>query len=78
MKEKPIRSLSGIPVLLGLLVLLALAVFLLLRGALFADVPLMFAILLISTGFYMVEPNQAAVLSLFGKYVGTDKGNGLR
>ena len=26
----------------------------------------------------MVEPNQAAVLSLFGKYVGTDKGNGLR
>ena len=78
MKEKPIRSLSGIPVLLGLLVLLALAVFLLLRGALFADVPLVFAILLISTGFYMVEPNQAAVLSLFGKYVGTDKGNGLR
>ena len=77
MKEKPIRSLSGIPVLLGLLVLLALAVFLLLRGALFADVPLVFAILLISTGFYMVEPNQAAVLSLFGKYVGTDKGNGL-
>lgn len=78
MKEKPIRSLSGIPVLLGLLVLLALAVFLLLRGALFADVPLVFAILLISAGFYMVEPNQAAVLSLFGKYVGTDKGNGLR
>lgn len=78
MKEKPIRSLSGIPVLLGLLVLLALAVFLLLRGALFADVPLMFAILLVSAGFYMVEPNQAAVLSLFGKYVGTDKGNGLR
>ena len=78
MKEKPIRSLSGIPVLLGLLVLLALAVFLLLRGALFADVPLVFAILLVSAGFYMVEPNQAAVLSLFGKYVGTDKGNGLR
>ena len=60
MKEKPIRSLSGIPVLLGLLVLLALAVFLLLRGALFADVPLVFAILLVSAGFYMVEPNQAA------------------
>jgi hypothetical protein len=27
---------------------------------------------------YMVEPNQAAVLSLFGKYVGTVKDNGLR
>ena len=29
-------------------------------------------------GLYMVEPNQAAVLSLFGKYVGTVKENGLR
>src|SRR3546814_7963499 len=29
-------------------------------------------------GFYMVEPNQAAVLSLFGKYVGTVKDQGLR
>ncbi|MFX6174795.1 SPFH domain-containing protein, partial [Acinetobacter baumannii] len=29
-------------------------------------------------GLYMVEPNQAAVLSLFGKYVGTVKQDGLR
>ena len=29
-------------------------------------------------GLYMVEPNQAAVLSLFGKYVGTDRSDGLR
>ena len=29
-------------------------------------------------GLYMVEPNQAAVLSLFGKYIGTVKENGLR
>jgi regulator of protease activity HflC (stomatin/prohibitin superfamily) len=29
-------------------------------------------------GLYMVEPNQAAVLSLFGKYVGTVKEQGLR
>src|SRR3546814_14679398 len=29
-------------------------------------------------GLYKVEPNQAAVLSLFGKYVGTVKDNGLR
>ena len=29
-------------------------------------------------GLYMVEPNQAAVISLFGKYVGTVKDNGLR
>lgn len=29
-------------------------------------------------GLYMVEPNQSAVLSLFGRYVGTVKENGLR
>jgi regulator of protease activity HflC (stomatin/prohibitin superfamily) len=29
-------------------------------------------------GFFMVEPNQAAVLSLFGKYMGTSKDQGLR
>ncbi|WP_333606795.1 SPFH domain-containing protein [Arsukibacterium sp.] len=29
-------------------------------------------------GFYMVQPNQSAVLQLFGRYVGTDLNNGLR
>lgn len=29
-------------------------------------------------GFYLVHPNQAKVLQLFGKYVGTDRTNGLR
>ena len=29
-------------------------------------------------GLYMVQPNQAAVLELFGKYTGTVKDNGLR
>lgn len=37
---------------------------------------LLFSLLLI--GLYMVEPNQAAVLSLFGKYIGTVKEQGLR
>lgn len=29
-------------------------------------------------GIYMLNPNQAIVLTLFGRYVGTDLGNGLR
>lgn len=29
-------------------------------------------------GFYMVHPNQSAVMQLFGRYVGTDFTNGLR
>ena len=34
--------------------------------------------LLLMVGLYMVEPNQSAVVSLFGKYVGTVHDNGLR
>ena len=86
MKENPIRSLPGIPVLLLLLAFLLVAVWLFftafadggglsnLIGALVAGVVALFCLF----GLYMVEPNQAAVLSLFGKYVGTVKDNGLR
>ncbi|WP_407074274.1 SPFH domain-containing protein [Novilysobacter ciconiae] len=35
-------------------------------------------VLTMLVGLYMVEPNQAAVLSLFGRYVGTVKDSGLR
>ena len=34
--------------------------------------------LLVLTGFYMIQPNQAAVLTLFGAYKGTDRTEGLR
>lgn len=36
------------------------------------------AIIFILPGFFMVQPNQAKVLTLFGSYVGTVKVNGLR
>ena len=29
-------------------------------------------------GLYMLQPNETAVLTLFGRYVGTDRGEGLR
>jgi regulator of protease activity HflC (stomatin/prohibitin superfamily) len=87
MKENPTRSLPGIPVLLGLLVVDALCTWAFIDAA--ANPPPSVAVLvtaalvaLIATfclfGLYMVEPNQSAVLSLFGKYVGTVKENGLR
>src|SRR5262245_63207793 len=34
--------------------------------------------LLIAKGFYMLQPNQAAVITLFGSYRGTDRASGLR
>jgi len=33
---------------------------------------------LIMPGFYMLQPNQAAAITLFGDYRGTDRGTGLR
>ena len=87
MREKPIRSLPGIPVLLVLLVILlacagtAVSVVATgdgggprLLGAIVVGAVALFGVV----GLYMVEPNQAAVVSLFGKYVGTVKDNGLR
>lgn len=85
MKEQSKPSLPGIPTLLGVLALSAATVWLLIGGVGQQDpVRITAAIvlgLLLSVslgGFYMVEPNQAAVLSLFGKYVGTVKEQGLR
>ncbi len=37
-----------------------------------------FALLLISSGFYMIQPNQGAAITLFGSYRGTDRTTGLR
>ena len=90
MKENPIRSLPGIPVLLGLLLVLAFAAYLFFTGTGVGNglppspLQLIAAVLLAALagfcvlGVYMVEPNQSAVISLFGKYIGTVKDNGLR
>ena len=36
------------------------------------------ALLILSSGFYMIQPNQAAAITLFGSYRGTDREHGLR
>ena len=33
---------------------------------------------LVAAGFYMIQPNQGAVITLFGEYRGTDRAEGLR
>ncbi len=49
------------------------------RGWQIAIGPLMVAVgVLVLAGLYMLQPNQSAVLTLFGKYAGTDRSNGLR
>ena len=86
MKENTVRSLPGIPVLLVLLLALIVASWLCITAlhgtggvpALIAAVVVAAVSVLALVGLYMVEPNQAAVLTLFGRYVGTVKENGLR
>ncbi|TYT25471.1 SPFH domain-containing protein [Luteimonas viscosa] len=85
MKENPIRSLPGIPMLLALLAIMLAAGWFFVAalepragGQMALSVLAALLALLCLCGLYMVEPNQAAVLSLFGKYVGTAKENGLR
>ncbi|MBV6852764.1 SPFH domain-containing protein [Xanthomonas campestris pv. mirabilis] len=87
MKEKPIGSLPGIPVVLvagaGLVgtswvVLTMMADNSVTLGAFVAAVLVAAACIFMLAGLYTLEPNQAAVLSLFGKYVGTVKDAGLR
>ncbi|WP_271679342.1 MULTISPECIES: SPFH domain-containing protein [Thermomonas] len=86
MKESLKSSLPGIPMLLAMLAAVAAGAWLAIAGGLQAgSVPNLIGGLLLASvsafcmaGLYMVEPNQSAVLSLFGKYVGTVKENGLR
>ena len=91
MKEKSLSSLNGLGTLAAaLLVALAgAAVFVLGVAAkastgspnlllMLAGVLVVAAAVFILAGLYTIQPNQAAVLSLFGKYVGTVKDNGLR
>jgi regulator of protease activity HflC (stomatin/prohibitin superfamily) len=84
MKENTYRSLPGIPILLLLLAAIAFGVWLIGSSAKdgtpgwIAGIVLVIAAIFLMIGLYMVEPNQAAVLNLFGKYIGTVKDGGLR
>jgi regulator of protease activity HflC (stomatin/prohibitin superfamily) len=86
-REVPATTQSGYVMLLVSLALVAAAVWLFI-GAVAPDEPdglgLIGAIitgtlgLLILTGFYMINPNEAAAIQLFGAYKGTDRTEGLR
>ena len=85
MKETPIRSLPGIPMLLALFAAMLVGAWFALSGIRTEAIAQVIAGALLAVvagfclfGLYMVEPNQSAVVSLFGKYVGTVKDNGLR
>lgn len=84
-RERPASSANGLLMLLVLVAAIGLALF----GLSAADeesrpwgvVVLILAglaALLIPFGFYMLQPNQAVAITLFGSYKGTDRSSGLR
>ncbi len=73
--EKTIKTQSGYLYLAIMLILLGLGIFGITRG-MFMMVPIMVLGILMIPGFFLVNPNTSKVLLLFGKYVGTVKGNG--
>lgn len=68
---------GGLP-LLALPILLAGGVFAFTQDLPLVGAALIFLFLLVASGFYSVQPNEAFVITLFGSYVGTDRKTGLR
>jgi regulator of protease activity HflC (stomatin/prohibitin superfamily) len=84
--ERPAQSFSGYAMLVALLVVIAFWVFGFFNLASDSSgwMPVIstflgpLLLLLILPGFYMLQPNQAAAITLFGSYKGTDRVTGLR
>ncbi|TPG15498.1 SPFH domain-containing protein [Sphingomonas oligophenolica] len=77
---------SGYPALIAIVVLVAIAAWSVAQLAndrwdpIGAWVPIvsMIGVVFCAVGFYMLQPNQAAAITLFGSYKGTDRVSGLR
>jgi len=85
-RERPAQTFSGYLMLLLLLVVIAwqvLGIVSLANGgggvlSIGTVIVAPIALLFIACGFYMLQPNQAAAITLFGSYRGTDRATGLR
>ncbi len=80
-KERERHALSGWGPLFTLIILILLCAFLVIFGAVVVKISaavMFFIALILLTGCFMVNPNEARVLQLFGKYVGTVKDEGFR
>lgn len=90
-REVPASSFSGYVMLLVLLAVLVAAVWvvsggfppdgaskLAKLGFVGTIIGSVLAVLFIASGFFMIQPNQAAVITLFGEYRGTERSEGLR
>ncbi len=89
-REKPAWSTSGYFMLILFLALLALTVWRIISfagsnpedsavlGFVTSTGLAVLSLVIIASGFYMIQPNQGAAITLFGSYRGTDRNTGLR
>jgi regulator of protease activity HflC (stomatin/prohibitin superfamily) len=85
-EERPSQTFSGYIMIAVALFLFAALVYFILAvidsgggaGAVIAACVSFLAFVFASSGFYMLQPNQAAAITLFGAYRGTDRSEGLR
>ncbi|SUX24152.1 SPFH domain / Band 7 family [Cardiobacterium valvarum] len=82
MTEKPKVSFSGLPVLIAALLFLGFYFIASIdaknEASIILGFPLLALVIFVMSGCYKLEPNQAVVLSFFGKYSGTVRDTGLR
>jgi regulator of protease activity HflC (stomatin/prohibitin superfamily) len=84
MQERPVTTLPGIPAVLGLLAAAAADIWWLAQEVRLGEAPPLTAIFIFALlvflmfGLFMVQPNQVAVLQLFGKFIGVERCSGLR
>jgi regulator of protease activity HflC (stomatin/prohibitin superfamily) len=79
-EERRARAVNGWPVVAGVVVALAaggLLIWNLTVASIVAGALVVILAILACAGFFVVQPNEAAVLILFGRYIGTADGPGL-
>lgn len=82
-QERPLSVLPGIPYLIGSLAGIGLCIVLIVSNnttpsVILPSVLAIVGMILMLKGLFIVNPNEAAVVQLFGKYVGTVRDAGLR
>jgi hypothetical protein len=77
--EKPARTFNGIFMLMVMLGVVAFKIAILVgpRSPAIIGISIL-AVLFVAGGFFMLQPNEAGVLTLFGDYSGTERTPGLR
>ena len=79
--EKPIATMNGIAMLLLAIALVAIGIagMAVARQAFVVPgIAIMVAVAFIAGGFFMLQPNEAGVITIFGDYLGTERRSGLR